>query len=194
MGKDILKVFEKPAHPSAYFMGTKKRCQETIFFVRENAPQLFPPGICDQWFEETLLQTMGEVERAQKEILDYLYADEKYCGFTHENMNTDNAIFWRDGEGRIESGFIDWGRFKRNNLARGLTTGYMCTDLAQLMQESDKGLCNIFCEEYMKEGGPTISKHTFWEHYMLSWLLLALLCVDLPHQIWISSPYTTVEG
>mmetsp|Transcript_87988 Transcript_87988/g.204750 ORF Transcript_87988/g.204750 Transcript_87988/m.204750 type:complete len:92 (-) Transcript_87988:84-359(-) len=29
---------------------------------------------------------------------------------------------------------------------------------------------------------------------MLSWCLLGLLCVDLPHQIWITSPYTTPEG
>jgi hypothetical protein len=66
---------------------------------------------------------LGEVERAQKAILDTLFAQRAYCGFTHQNMNTDNATFWRDADGRVHSGFIDWGRFKKDNFARALSNG-----------------------------------------------------------------------
>jgi len=194
LGKDIHTVFPPPEYPTAFFLGSKKRAQEVIVFTKECAPQLFPPGCCDKWFEDSLLETIVEVERAQRDILSFLFEAESYCGFTHENMNTDNAIFWRDEKGKVESGFIDWGRFKRNNMARGLTTGYMCTDMVEFMQERDRDLIKVFVDEFNESGGPTIKFETFWEHYLLSWLLLGLLAVDMPHQIWIGSVYTGPEG
>eukprot|EP00415_Alexandrium_ostenfeldii_P004062 UN4062 len=100
-------------------------------------------------------------------------------------MNTDNAIFWRDEAGNLESGFIDWGRFKQDNFARGLSNGYMCTDLAEFMQEHDKRLIRNYIAEYVGEGGPMVDFDTIWEHYMLSWLLLGLAAVDLPRQIFM---------
>mmetsp|Transcript_86904 Transcript_86904/g.202307 ORF Transcript_86904/g.202307 Transcript_86904/m.202307 type:complete len:353 (-) Transcript_86904:67-1125(-) len=194
-GKDIMQIFPPPQHPAAYFMGTKKRVEMFLWFLNENAPVLVPPEIRDAEFIETMLSLLPEVERCQKEILDFLFADPNYCGFTHQNMNTDNAIFWRDDEGNLQSGFIDWGRFKQDNFARGLSNGYMCTDLAELMQHKDEHLIRSYIGEYIAEGGPHLEFDVFWEHYMLSWLLLGLSAVDLPRQIFMcGSKHVTPEG
>ena len=38
---------------------------------------------------------------------------------------------------QVHSGFIDWGRFKKDNFARALSNGYMCTDLCEMLQQHD---------------------------------------------------------
>ena len=108
-------------------------------------------------------------------------------------MNTDNASFWRDEEGKVQSGFIDWGRFKQDNFARGLTNGYMCCDLCEFVQENDKKLVQSFADTTNAEGGKIDGK-VLWEQYLLSWLLLGLSIVDLPRQILFTSPHTTEAG
>ena len=108
-------------------------------------------------------------------------------------MNTDNASFWRDEEGRVQSGFIDWGRFKKDNFARGLTNGYMCTDLCEFLQAHDESLVRGYASAYNAAGG-TLDADQLWEQYLVSWLLLGLSIVDLPRQILFTSPHTTEEG
>merc|ERR1719480_489223 len=110
-------------------------------------------------------------------------------------MNTDNAMFWRDEFGNVESGFIDWGRFKRDNFARGLSNGYMCSDLCEMVQDSDEAWIRSFIDAFGKAGGPRLQFEVFWEHYMVSWLLQGLSSVDLPRQLYLTgSPYMTEEG
>lgn len=105
-------------------------------------------------------------------------------------MNTDNAMFWRDEDGKVCSGFIDWGRFKRDNFARGLSNGYMCCDLCELVQLSDEQWIKNFIESFANAGGRKLTFDVFWEHYMLSWLLQGLSIVDNPRQLALTgSPY-----
>jgi len=204
LGADIEKVFPPPAHPAAYFMQTRKRIDESFLpCVYQYATCLFPEEIVgkhgevreDEWFVATLRRVMPEVEKAQGTILDYLFYNEDYCGFTHQNMNTDNAMFWRDENGDVCSGFIDWGRFKRDNFARGLSNGYMCCDLCELVQQSDREWITNFIDILGKEGGPKLDFNVFWEHYMLAWLLQGLPSVDLFRQLALTgSPFMTPEG
>lgn len=204
LGDDIEKVFPPPSHPAAYFMSTKKRLEEsflpTIFI---HAPFLFPDEIIgsrgsvrdDEWLVATLREVLPEVEKYQALILDYLFLNPDYGGFSHQNMNTDNAMFWRDGDGKVCSGFIDWGRFKRDNFARGLSNGYMCCDLCELVQLSDEQWIRNFIEAFVSSGGPHLDFDLFWEHYMLSWLLQGLAAVDLPRQLTLTgSPHVLPEN
>lgn len=203
LGKDIENVFPPPSHPPAYFMSTKKRTDNYLECLYTQATCLLPEEVLgakgsvreDEWFVRTLREVMPEVERAQMAILNHLFADADYCGFTHQNMNTDNAMFWRDEVGNVQSGFIDWGRFKRDNIARGLSNGYMCCDLCELVQASDEQWIKNYIESFTASGGPTLNFDVFWEHYMLSWLLQGLAAVDLPRQLILTgSPHVTPDG
>jgi len=203
LGDDIEQVFPPPCHPAAYFMSTKLRVEHFLDFLYTYATCLVPESILgphgavreDEWFVATMRQVMPEVERFQAPILDYLFKEPDYGGFTHQNMNTDNAMFWRDDGGGVCSGFIDWGRFKRDNFARGLSNGYMCSDLCELVQESDERWIRNFIEAFVDAGGPPLDFDLFWEHYMLSQLLGGLAAIDLPRQLELTgSPDMTREG
>merc|ERR1711933_705411 len=73
--------------------------------------------------------------------------------------------------------------------------GYMCSDLAEMVQQSDEQWIKNFIEAFEEGGGPHLKFEVFWEHYMLSWLLQGLAVVDLPRQLILTgSPYMTNEG
>jgi len=204
LGKDIEEVFPPPKHPPAYFMSTKQRTEHFLEVVYKYATCLVPEEILggphgevrdDDWFVKSMRKVMPEVEKSQKPILNYLFQRGDYGGFTHQNMNTDNAMFWRDDDGNVCSGFIDWGRFKRDNFARGLNNGYMCSDLCEMVQQSDEQWIKNFIDTFQASGGPKLKFEVFWEHYMLAWLLQGLAAVDLPRQLILTeSPWMTDEG
>lgn len=202
LGRDIEKVFPPPATPPLW-MSTASRVETFLEFIYRVGTCLVPEEIVgphgevnpDAWFVRTLRQVLPEVEKAQAAISEYLLADPNYGGFTHQNMNTDNAMFWRDEAGRVCSGFIDWGRFKRDNFARALSSGYMCCDLCEVVQLSDEAWIRSFIDALAESGGPRLDFNVFWEHYMLAWLLQGLAAVDLPRQLFLTgSSYMTPDG
>ena len=189
----VSNVFDPPGYPPAFFLGTRKRVEHYQWFLREVGTCLVPADMRTPEDARSMLVNLPEVEMCQTEILDYLFAHQDYCGFTHQNMNTDNASFWRDEQGRVQSGFIDWGRFKQDNFARGLTNGYMCTDLCEFLQAEDERLVRAFAGAYNEAGG-SLDADRLWEQYLVAWLLLGLSIVDLPRQILFTSPHTTEDG
>jgi len=197
LGGNIEEVFPPPQHPAAYSLGTEKRVETYMAFLADHARCLVPATMRTAQVRESMKTVLGEVERAQKAILDTLFAQRAYCGFTHQNMNTDNATFWRDADGRVHSGFIDWGRFKKDNFARALSNGYMCTDLCETLQQHDEHLIRTYIAAFnaAAEGKATpLDFDVMWKQYLLSWLLLGLSAVDMPRQIcYLCGPNTALE-
>lgn len=110
-------------------------------------------------------------------------------------MTADNAFFWRDEHGRVECGFIDWGRFKQDNFARALAQGYFNCDLCEFVQANDELLIRSFIEEFAAAGGPSLAFEDVWDDYLLTWCLLGLQIMDMPKMIWTcGSPHVTPEG
>jgi len=196
LGEDVLKTFPAPDMPSMYSMGAKMKIPKFLDFARNVAPQLFPPNYADAALEKSLYDTLLDVEGCQKELYDFLYtADRQLIGLTHQNMNIDNAFFWRDDEGRVESGFIDWGRFRQENYASGLINGFSCCDLTDWLHASDGDLLRAFCDEFAREHKPgLVVFERLWEHFMVNWCLQSLFLVNLADMgIYPSWHYTQRE-
>jgi len=196
LGRNVLKTFEYPEPPAMMAMGVKSKIPKYLFFCREVAPQLFPPNYVDEAMEKTLWDTLADIEACQKKLWNYSYADESMIGLTHQNMNPDNAFFWRDDGGRICSGFIDWGRFRQENYAQGIWMGMSCCDLTEFLQVMDAQLLKNFVEEFSKEHKPgVVTFEKMWEHWMLTTCLQALFCVNLADSsIYTSWHHTQPEG
>mmetsp|Transcript_1515 Transcript_1515/g.3146 ORF Transcript_1515/g.3146 Transcript_1515/m.3146 type:complete len:616 (+) Transcript_1515:1-1848(+) len=196
LGKDVLTTFPSPELPSMFAMGVKVKIPKFLFFARNVAPQIFPPNYVDAAFEKSLFDCLLDVEGCQKELYDFLYADKALIGLTHQNMNIDNAFFWRNDEGKVESGFIDWGRFRQENYAQSLMNGFTCCDLPGMMHTRDRDFLQTFCDEFAKEYKPGIlTFEKLWEHYMVNWCLQALFLVNLADMgIYPSWEYTRPEG
>lgn len=160
-------------------MGVKMKMPKFINFARNVAPQLFPTNYCDAALEESL-QVLLDIERCQVPIYDFLISDKNYVGLTHQNMNIDNAFFWRAENGEVESGFIDWGRFRNDNYASAMMNGFGCCDLPEFMVECDRKLLQYFCDVYAEEHKPGVVKFEgLWECYMVNWCLQSLFLVNL---------------
>jgi len=192
LGADIMQVIPPPQKPAVFSMGAKAKIKKYLKFVTEVAPHLFPPDFVDGNLEATLYETLPAIEKAQKDIYDYLFVSPEMCGLSHQNMNIDNAFFWRGEDGNVESGFIDWGRFNQDNYAQAIFLGLMCSDLCEFLQESDRRLLQVFAEEQEAAGGPPISLDTMWEHYMLVWCVQSLFLVGCTETI-LMHPHTGPE-
>jgi len=180
LGKDVMKTFPPPDLPSMFSMGVKLKIPKFLTFVRNVAPHLFPPDYADEKLEKSLYDTLLDIEGCQKELYDYLYADKNLIGLTHQNMNIDNAFFWRDENGKLESGFIDWGRFRQENYVTGLINGFTCCDLPSMLHGRDRELLQNFCEEFAKHHRPgVVTFERLWEHYMVNWCIQCLFLVNL---------------
>jgi len=197
LGKDVLTKFGPPEKPSMMAMGVKMKIPKFLHFARNVAPQLFPPNYADEKLEQSLYDTLLDVEGCQQELYTFLHEnDRNLIGLTHQNMNIDNAFFWRDEDGKVESGFIDWGRFRQENYTTGLFNGLTCCDLTDWLQENDRRLLQDFCDEYAKEHRPgLVTFEKMWEHYMVNWCLNSLFLVNLADfGIYPSWHYTQPDG
>jgi len=185
-GDDILQIFPAPELPAMFNVGTRSRIQTYLHFVTQEIAHLLPPDIIDEQFASTLVETLVEVEKAQRDIFKHLYAETKMIGLIHANMQADNAIFWRSDDGSMQSGFIDWGKVKQDTYGWELACGFYAINPPELLSAIDKMLLRIFIDELKAQGGPDISWDVMFEHYRLSWCLLAIDIIAAPEALWSS--------
>ena len=50
-------------------------------------------------------------------IRQYLHSQPDFIALCHWNANIDNAWFWRNAQGELECGLMDWGRVGQMNVA-----------------------------------------------------------------------------
>ena len=61
-------------------------------------------------------------------------------GLVHQNMQADNAVFWQNTDGIVQSGFIDWGKFKQDTYGWELACGFYAVDPPVFLSACDKQL------------------------------------------------------
>ena len=84
----------------------------------------------------------------------------------HWNAHVDNCIFHRDAEGRLDCGFIDWGRVGQITLGAVLW-GALSAAHHSIWDEHIDELLALFAAEYHAAGGPPISAEALDLHLAL---------------------------
>ena len=87
-------------------------------FFSETAKVLYPDYVTTQAFQEKFFNTMMLANAYQKELMYWKLQDIDYVALGHQNLNVDNAYFWRDDKDVLDCGIFDLG---------GLTVGYKGT-------------------------------------------------------------------
>jgi len=87
------------------------------------SPQLFPPAVQAPGFIARLERDALAFLRHEAAVRRFLHADPRFVALTHWNTNIDNAWFWRDAQGVLQCGLLDWGMVRQMNLAYGLWGG-----------------------------------------------------------------------
>merc|ERR1719361_1856423 len=90
-----------------------------------------------------------------------------YVAFTHQNLNVDNAFFWRDDAGQLDAGIFDWGNIKAMGLGH-MFYWWVYTAEWEMLVEHARSLSEYFVSAYHEHGGPLLDKDAYWTMYILT--------------------------
>src|SRR5262249_40815037 len=118
-------------------------------------PQLVPENIRAPELIAKLTAEAPRFLEHQGAIRRYLYSKPELIALCHWNANIDNAWFWRDDQGKVQCGLMDWGRVGQMNVALALW-GCLAAAEKALWDEHLDDLLALFVAEYRAAGGPAI--------------------------------------
>ncbi|MDE8650159.1 hypothetical protein [Novosphingobium album (ex Liu et al. 2023)] len=143
-------------------------------------PQLFPPALRTPAFADKLLRDAIGFLRHEAQVRRFLQADAGFIALCHWNTNIDNAWFWREPDGALRCGLLDWGMVRQMNVATGLWGGLSASDTAFLEAEL-AGLLAHYAAELAAHGGPRLDPARLGLHFDLALAITGLsLMMDLP--------------
>ena len=156
---DVMAHFEpRPRTTSAARRATttpadiRERVARYVEFARRH-PQLLPEEIRS---DEFIAQLSEHAPRAIEHD-DALRAEVKdgargLTAFCHWNANIDNAWFWRDADGRLECGLMDWGNVGQMNVVTALTSCLLFAEPDFVIEHLDH-LLDRFADVFGAAGG-----------------------------------------
>ena len=166
--------------------GAEAKIDQLIDFIARVAPKLFVEEATDPSFlaiwREDLLFGLSH----QKEVYDYLHANVDYTGLCHPNLNIDNAWYWRDTSGALQTGWLDLGGFGQMSIGQALSCMLMMPEPARYLK-LQRDVMAAFIRTCEAEGGPSLDAEEIRLQYKASVfpVSIALIigsCVELLSQ------------
>ena len=152
-----------------------------IEFVSVVATGLFPPS-------QRALPFLHEVKRQLVEMAQYFPAaqaylahDPRFIALNHVNLQIDNAFFWRDEEGALDCGLLDWGGASRVPFTATFM-GMFSGAEADVLLAHEEGLMRCFADEYVACGGPRLEYAELLLRFRLSYAMMALSALQFIEQ------------
>merc|ERR1719231_2235842 len=79
-----------------------------------------------------------------------------YVGFTHNNLQVDNSIFYHNDDNELEVGMLDWGAMGCGALVNSIAGGCISGAQVHIFCEYYEKFLQAFCDSYVAEGGPML--------------------------------------
>ncbi len=158
---------------------TERRALRVCEFI-SRYPRLFPENLSRPEF---LTRFPGEALafHARGEAIRRLYFSEaEMISLCHWNANIDNAWFWRNDEGLLECGLLDWGHVGQMSVGQSIYGAFSGAEKG-LWDEHFEDIVSTFADEYRRSGGPEVNPLILQEHTLLvaGWMGVAYL-MDYP--------------
>lgn len=146
----------------------------------EACPGLIPPELSSPDFLARI-ECEGRLFLSHEaELRRFLHTDADLVALAHWNGHLDNAWFWRDDEGGLHCGLIDWGMVRQMNLGYSLWGALSGAEPEMLAEHLDEFLA-LFTGELAAHGGPAIPPAKLAVHFDLSLMLLGFsMMMDAP--------------
>jgi len=114
------------------------------------------------------------------DIRRLLFSEPDFISLCHWNANIDNAWFWRDADGQLECGLLDWGHVGQMSVAQTIYGGFSGAE-KELWDGHLEQVVDTFSEEYQRCGGPRLDPALLQNHMLLitGWMGVAYL-LDYP--------------
>jgi hypothetical protein len=131
-------------------------------------PQLVPEPIrSDAFIAELTEQAPRAVEHAEAIRAARRDTAEGLVAFCHWNANIDNAWFWRDEDGHLACGLMDWGNVGQLNLATALTSCLTFAEPDFVIERLDE-LLDVFVAAFEEAGGGPLDRGALERHLALN--------------------------
>ncbi|GGC12426.1 hypothetical protein GCM10011494_34050 [Novosphingobium endophyticum] len=145
-------------------------------------PHLVPAHIADRTFLDGLCADALSAVELQEDIWRFLYSRPDMIALCHMNANVDNAWFWREPDGALRSGLIDWGSVGQMSVASSI---WGCIGAAE-PETHDRHLdelLDLFVDEYARAGAPILDRRELAQHLELHVMMSALHMTTAPPAI-----------
>lgn len=163
-------------------------------FVTDTARVIFPDEVADPAFLSALKTGLATIDVYSSEIMYWLNRNPDYCGLNHQNLNVDNAYFWRTEAGELDCGLLDWGGTRTSSLAFKMWYALYCLEF-EFMKEHMDGLLQCFIDAYRESGGPALELEVFRADFLLTMarqLLDLTGAIPLVHRMLPKSNWATI--
>ncbi|CAN7192512.1 hypothetical protein LJR219_000461 [Phenylobacterium sp. LjRoot219] len=136
-------------------------------------PQLLPEHIRTSDFLAGLSAAIPRVLAHEAAIKAFLHGDPRLIALCHWNANVDNGWFWRDADGELACGLLDWGGVGQMSVALALY-GALSGAEPELWDAHLDELLATFAAEYRRSGGPEVTAGELKLHLQLMTAIMGL--------------------
>lgn len=136
------------------------------FRFAERCPQLVPAEVRTPAFHARLERDALRIRAHEAEIQRFLTGDPRMIALCHWNAHVDNCLFWRNGTGAIQCGFIDWGRVGQITFG-SILWGALSAAHHDIWDKHLPELLSLFLAELAAHGGPRIGLEELELHLAL---------------------------
>jgi hypothetical protein len=154
------------ADPIGYDAPALQAELDHCFGFAMRAPQLLPPEVRTPEFHARMARDAFRIREHEAVLQRYLTGNRDLVALCHWNAHIDNCFFWRDGQGALHSGLIDWGRVGQITFGAILWGGLSAAHHDIWDHHIDE-LLALFAAEYHAHGGPRVSKEELQFHLTL---------------------------
>ncbi|MBA3054482.1 MAG: phosphotransferase [Sphingomonadales bacterium] len=129
-------------------------------------PHLVPPHLADPAFLEGFCADAPLLIAQQDAISRFLLSRPEMIALCHWNANIDNAWFWREPDGRLQCGLIDWGSVGQMHVCQTIW-GSLGGSEPDMLDWHLGELIDLFIAEYARAGGPALDRAELEQHLEL---------------------------
>ncbi|MCW1430758.1 hypothetical protein [Novosphingobium sp. JCM 18896] len=158
-----------------------KRINRLAEFILQY-PHLVPAHVADRGFLDRFCAEAPLAVERQEQIWLFLYSRPDMIALCHMNANIDNAWFWREADGTLGAGLIDWGSVGQMSVASSI---WGCVGAAEpeMHDRYLDELIDLFVEEYARAGGPALDRAELALHLEMHVMMSALHMTTAPPAI-----------
>lgn len=135
--------------------------------IKEIAPHVFPKEYMEKSFLARFFKEARGMSYYVPEMSFYSQMMPEYFSLCHPNAQVDNAFYWRDDNGDMQAGLLDFGGIGHNAIPNCVANGWIGAEV-DMMDEHEQKLTHFFIDEFEKASGNKLSFDEFYLHLKLA--------------------------
>ncbi|CAJ1386173.1 unnamed protein product [Effrenium voratum] len=136
-------------------------------FVGTTGKALFPAVCSTPAFLQKYKKILAISNAYTAEMNWWCNRNPDYIAWSHGNLNVDNVFFFRDADGKLDLGVLDWGGARTDSMGWKLWWWLYCCEYDFLNANLD-AMLDCFIKEYEAYGGPKLDRAELRWQFTLS--------------------------